>query len=253
MPNEDGANPNAQTPEIVNPVDTQNPAGDGAKDTGTPDGGQPTRKKYKNQLPDDLKDDVRLDKYDSLGDAIRDLLNGSEVKTAEGGDKGEKPKDEGQSQEDVQYTFTKKFSEDVDSMGILDKNLTEAIKTLKLPQAQADAVYGSIVDAQTKALDDLRTKGSQLCEAKLKDMWGDKYDAKMAAMKRAYGMYVQKDSPLEKGLKATQAENNPYVAALFAQLGEAIRETTPPFSAAVGGGNKPSGGFINREGEKYPW
>jgi hypothetical protein len=85
-------------------------------------------------------------------------------------------------------------------------------------------------------------------------MWGDKYDAKKAAMQRAYSMYVPKDSPLEKGLKATHSENNPYIAALFAQLGEAIRETTPPFSAAVGGGNKPSGGgFLNRGDEKYPW
>ena len=253
MPNENGANPDTQAPEgadggVATPIGT-----DGARDTGTPDSTQTTNPKWMSQLPDELKGNELLAKYDSLGNAFKGLLDGSGAKPEDGGNtvtEGNTSDDAGE----ITYAFTKSFSEELDSTGDLDKSLTEALKSLKLDAESADAIHSAIIDSHEHGMNQLRTNGEKLCKAELQKMWGDAYDAKQAAMKRAYDHLVPADSPLAKGLRMTQSENNPFVADLLARVGESISEHTPPLSSTSGGAkSKGNGYFLNRENDKFPW
>jgi hypothetical protein len=162
--------------------------------------------------------------------------------------------DTGGSDAVITYTFTKGFSEELDSTGDLDRSLTDALKGLKLDPRHADSIHSAIVESHEKGMSQLRSNGEKLCKAELQKMWGDQFDAKQAAMKRAYDHLVPKDSALAKGLRMTQSENNPYVADLLASIGASISEHTPVLSATAGGAKgKASGSFLSRENEKFPW
>jgi len=253
MPDENGADHATETPAVDNkgvatPVVT---AGDAAN--GTPDSTQTTNPKWMSQLPDELKGNELLAKYDSLGNAFKGLLDGSVAKVEDGGNTGTEEKTTDDAGE-ITYAFTKSFSEELDSTGDLDKSLTEALKGLKLDAESADAIHSAIIDSHEHGMNQLRTNGEKLCKAELQKMWGDAYDAKQAAMKRAYDHLVPSDSPLAKGLRMTQSENNPFVADLLARVGESISEHTPPLSSTSGGAKgKGNGYFLNRENDKFPW
>lgn len=253
MPNENGANPDAQAPEGPDGGVATTVVTDGAQGTGTPDSTQTTNPKWMSQLPDELKGNELLAKYDSLGNAFKGLLDGSVAKVEDGVDTGTEEKTTDDAGE-ITYTFTKSFSEELDSTGDLDKSLTEALKGLKIDAESADAIHSAIIDSHEHGMNQLRTNGEKLCKAELQKMWGDAYDAKQAAMKRAYDHLVPADSPLAKGLRMTQSENNPFVADLLARVGESISEHTPPLSSTSGGAkSKGNGYFLNRENDKFPW
>lgn len=241
MLNENGAiQPNA-TPETgqgVTPVD-------GVQKEGTPASTKPVVPKWMSQLPDELKGNETLAKHDSIGSAFKALLDGSKTKA-------EEPGADNQQEADLNYELSKSLSEDVDPTGVFHKNMESAVKGLKLPKEQAETVYKAFIDSYKKAESDLKTKGAEICESKLREAWGDKYDAKIQHMRRAYSHLVPKDSALEKGLKDTLAESNPFVVELLATIGESISEHDPPKSSAVGKVMQ-SGGFLTRENEKYPW
>lgn len=233
-----GVPPQVHTPEVqptdgVQPVQT------------TPATTEPALKKWKAQLPDKWKKDARLDKYNSLDEAMGDLLDGSVVKP--------QVKEEVQGTEPVlDYELPKSLSEDIDPSGVFHQNMQGAVKNLKLPKEQAETVYKAFVDSYKKAESDLRTKGAEICEAQLKKQWGEKYESKLQHMQRAYNHLVPKGSALEKGLKDTLAENNPFVVELLSTIGESISEHNPPRSTAVGKELERKG-FLARESEKYPW
>lgn len=253
MPNENGANPDAQAPESPDSGVATTVGTDGAQDTGTPDSTQTTNPKWMSQLPDELKGNELLAKYDSLGNAFKGLLDGSVAKVEDGGNTGTEEKTTDDAGE-ITYAFTKSFSEELDSTGDLDKSLTEALKGLKLDAESADAIHSAIIDSHENGMNQLRTNGEKLCKAELQKMWGDAYDAKQAAMKRAYDHLVPADSPLAKGLRMTQSENNPFVADLLARVGESISEHTPPLSSTSGGAKgKGNGYFLDRENDRFPW
>lgn len=235
-----------QTPAITDPASTQNPVVNGEQTNATPALEQPTERKWKAQLPDKWKKDARLDKYSSLDEAIADFLDGSSTGTKESGEGSqEKPPV-------TAYTFTKAFSEDADIDGSLSRKLTDTLKSLGLGQEQAEPIYNALVDYQNGNIETFKTKGKSMCEQTLKETWGDKYDAKLASMQRAYGKLVGEGSEMDKGLKLTGSQNNPFIAQLLAEIGESMNEHTPPNRSSVGTHPK-SGGFLLRENEVYPW
>lgn len=247
MADENGANQNDQTPEEIEGGVANTEVIDGAQSEGTPASTQPETPKWKALLPDRWKKDPRLDGFGSLDAAMEGLLDGKKAETQEPG-----TQDQTQTNEPVEYKFTKDLSKEVDPSGVLHENIVGAIKQLKLPQDQADAIYGAVADSYGKVSQDIRTKGAEKCESTLKESWGDKYGQKMEFVKRAYASLVPKDSVLEKGLKDTFAENNPFVVQLLAQIGESVAEHNPPRSAAVGA-ELQKNGFLSRQSEKYPW
>lgn len=246
MPNDNGANQSVATPDstITQAVQTQvqpQDVQDGVTPGGTPASTEPAVPKWMAQLPDELKGNETLSKYQSVGEAFKSLLDGSKP----GGD--QEP-----SAPDGQYELDMSLSKDIDPTGVFHKNMSEAVKSLKLPKAQAEGVYKAFVDSYKTAEQELKTHGAEICEKELRTMWGDKYDAKLGHMKRAYGKLVPKDSPLEQGLKATLAESNPFVADLLSSIGESFSEHDPPRSSAVGKVTEHTG-FLSRENEQYPW
>jgi hypothetical protein len=252
MAQENGEQQSVQTPEpVVQAAPAQQT--DGGQTQATPASEQPQTQKWMSQLPDGLKGDERLSKYNSLGDAIKALLDGSGTKKA---DEGKEPSTEGKDQEPegtgTNYAFTKQFSKEADADGSLEKGLADALKSLGLPQDQADKIHGAVVDYSNGNMERLKTHGKELCEQVLRQSWGDKYDAKLAAMKRAYGKLVPDGSDLDKGLKMTQADNNPFVAQLLSTIGESISEHQPlqPDSIRV---PRDAASFLVREHENYPW
>lgn len=241
----DGAQQNVQTPAGQDPTSTGGLDPNGEQANATPETQQPTAPKWVSQLPDELKGDPRLAQYSSLGEAVKGLLDGSPADTKEGGDGSqEKPPV-------TDYTFEKTFVEEADSDGSLAKKLTETLKSLGLQQEQAEPIYNALVDYQNSNIEAYKTKGKEMCEEALKELWGDKYDAKFASMRRAYDKLVSED--LDKGLKMTGADNNPFVAQLLAEIGESISEHTPPNMRQSNAGTQQSGGFLVRDNEAYPW
>ena len=236
----------AQTPEGQNPASTAGLNPNGEQANATPATTQPTAQKWMAQLPDELKGNENLSKYSSLGEALKGLLDGSGPKTNEGGQELQ------ETPPVIDYKFTKTFSEEADIDGSLSKNLTETLKTLGLPQEKAEPIYNALVDYQNGNIEAYKTKGKEMCETALKETWGDKYDAKLASMQRAYVTVVKQASEIVQGLKMTGAQNNPFVAQLLAEIGEAISEHTPPSRSSVGS-QRQSGGFLSRENEVYPW
>lgn len=235
-----------QTPAVNDPASTQGANTNGGQTNATPATEQPTQQKWLSQLPDALKGDERLSGYSSLGEAITALLDGSKTDTKEGGDGSQG------NPEVTDYKFTKTFVEAADSDGTLSRKLTETLKTLGLPQEQAEPIYNALVDYQNGNVEAYQTKGKELCTEALKELWSDKYDTKYASMQRAYGKLVKEGSDIDKGLKMTGADNNPFVAQLLAEIGESISEHTPPNRNPVGT-PKSHNGFLLRENEVYPW
>ncbi|WP_319758439.1 hypothetical protein [uncultured Sphaerochaeta sp.] len=242
----DGDQQTVNTPAGENPTSTEGLNPNGEQTGATPETQQPTTQKWMAQLPDELKGNENLSKYSSLGEALKGLLDGSEPKTKEGGEGSQETPPE------IDYKFTKSFVEAADADGTLSTKLTETLKTLGLPQEQAEPIYNALVDYQNGNIEAFQTKGKEMCEKALKEEWGDEYDGKFAAMQRAYDKMVPKDSEIDKGLKMTGAHNNPFVAQLLAEIGENISEHTPPNRSSVGK-QKQSGGFLSRENEAYPW
>jgi len=241
----DGEQQNVQTPADTNSASTQNQVPNGGQTPATPETKQTTAQKWMAQLPDELKGNEKLSGYSSLGEALKGLLDGSTPKTKEGGEGSQ------DTPPAIEYKFTKTFVEGADSDGTLTKTLTDTLKSLGLPQDKAEPIFNALVDYQNGAVESYKTKGKELCEAALKENWGDKYDGKYAAMKRAYDTLVKEGSDLDKGLKMTGAHNNPFVAQMLAEIGESISEHTPPGRSSVG--NKQTSGFLSRENEVYPW
>ncbi len=244
----DGENKNTQTPagtdSVVQPGSQTN-GGEGVQNT--PEPNQPTNQRWMSQLPDELKGNADLAKYSSLGEAIKALMDGNKSPDAEGGNGSqENPPVEN-------YTFTKTFVTEADPDGSLTKGLTETFKSLKLDQAKAEEIFNTLVDYQNTNIETFKTKGKELCETALKDAWGEKYDAKLAAMKRAYDKLVPEGSEMDKGLDMTGSKNNPFVAQLLAEIGESIGEHNPPPGSSVGANKPTSTGFLSRENEIYPW
>lgn len=234
------------TPADQNPESTPDLKPNGEQTNATPETKQTTAQKWMAQLPDELKGNENLAKYSSLGEALKGLLDGSKPNTNEGG-KGSQ-----ETPPEIDYKFTKSFVEAADADGTLSKKLTETLKTLGLPQEQAEPIYNALVDYQNGNIEAFQTKGKEMCESALKEIWGDKYDGKLASMKRAYDKLVKEGSDIDKGLKMTGAHNNPFVAQMLAEIGENISEHTPPNRSSVGK-QKQSGGFLSRENETYPW
>lgn len=241
-----GEQQNVETPADPNPESTPDLKPNGEQTNAPPETTQPTTQKWMAQLPDELKGNENLSKYSSLGEALKGLLDGSKTDTQEGGEGSQ------ETPPAIDYKFTKTFVEGADAGGILSKKLTETLKSLGLPQDKAEPIYNALVDYQNGNIETFMKQGKEMCETALKESWGDKYDAKNAAMKRAYDKLVKEGSELDKGLKMTGAHNNPFVAQILAELGESISEHTPPNNSSVGS-QKSSGSFLSREGEKYPW
>lgn len=204
-------------------------------ETKVDDGPQPQatpEPKWIGQLPDELKGDQRLHQYNSIGEAFKALLDG-EPSTEE-------------------YELPKTITQEIDPSGIIDKNIEQVAKDLKLTKVEAEKVYKAMADSYKGSAEYLKKNGGAICETQLKERWGENYDSKMAHMKRAYDQIVVKGSELEKGLQDTMAENNPFVVELIATMGEAIAEHQPPQSTAAAE-IKRQGGFLTRENEKLPW
>lgn len=213
---------------------------DGLQTPTTPDPVEPSPPKWVSQLPEELKGEKRLFGYESLGGALKELLDG----------KGQSMEDGDESVFD--YELPKTITEQLDPSGLMDKSVALAVKEMKLNKKQAEVAYEVLSNTYKESTRHLKENGAKICEEQLKEMWGEDYDKKIAHMKRAYGLVVKEGSPLAKGLQETMAENNPFVVELIAAIGESISEHTPPTS-------KPAGeeverrGFLTRENEKYPW
>jgi hypothetical protein len=242
----DGDQQNVQTPAVNDPSSTQGSMTNGEQTNATPEIGQPATQKWMSQLPDELKGNAELAKHSSLGDALKHFLDGSKAESKEGGNGSQ------DANPVTDYKFTKAFVKEADYDGTLSKNLSETFKSLGLKQEQAEPIYNALVDIQNKNIEAFKTKGNEMCEKTLKEVWGDKYDGKLASMKRAYGKLVKEGSDIDKGLKMTGAENNPFVAQLLADIGESISEHNPPNRSSVGS-KQSSSGFLSRENEAYPW
>ncbi len=244
---ENGAVLETKTPDVDAGVAT-NVEADGVKVEGNTPASTPAESpKWMSQLPDELKGNETLSKHASLGEALKALLDGSDEKAKEPveGQKEETPP--------VEYNFSKDFPEEIDPEGLIRDTMKQAVTDLKLSAEDADKVYSSIVETFEKTEESLVKNASEKCEKVLKETWGDKYDDNLASMKRAYKHLVPEGSDLEKGLKASMAENNPFVADLLSKVGKAISEHDPPRSKAVGQVEQRQSGFLVRENEKYPW
>jgi len=248
MPKENGEDLNKETPANVQDVVANVPENNGVEGEGTtPASEQPETKKWMSQLPDKLKGNENLSKYESLGEALESLLDGSTSKTEGDGDgeqEGKKPA--------VEYNFSKDLTDNDDPNGVIRSSIKDAISEMELPAENADKVYSNFVDTFNGMEEKVRKGASEKCESSLHESWGDKYDENLASMKRAYTALVPEGSELEIGLKSTLAESNPYVVDLLSKVGQSISEHTPPRSTAVGE-EKRNSGFLNRENETYPW
>lgn len=233
------------TPAGSDPNSTPGNLPNGEQTNATPETKQPTAQKWMSQLPDELKGNPELAKHTSLGEALKHFLDGSKTKAKESGEGSQETNPE------IDYKFSKSFVEEADSDGTLTKKLTETLKTLGLPQDKAEPIFNALVDYQNGAIDAYKNNGKEMCESALKEMWGDKYDGKLASMKRAYDKLVKEGSDIDKGLKMTGAHNNPFVAQMLADIGESISEHTPPGRSSVG--SQKTSGFLSRENETYPW
>ena len=221
---------NEPTKPVIDPTGEQT-LEDGPKEPQAPE--VDAAPKWLSQLPDELKGNERLSKYNSIGDAFKDLLDGS---------KGV----------EMNYELPKTLNE-FDPSGTLDKNISNTIKEMKLPKEQAEAMYNAFAESYKEGSKELQENGVAVCEKHLRESWGEKYDQNIAYMKKAYETFVPKDSPLEKGLKDTLAENNPFVIQLLASMGESISEHSPPRGSGAGPTVR-KGGFLTRdENEKFPW
>jgi len=214
----------------------------------TPEPNQQTDK-WRSQLPDKFKTDPRLDGITSIADAMEKFL---ELKD------GKKPDPESpdvKKEGDLEYKFSKQFDATFDSKGLYQKGIEEALKASKATPEMAEAVHAAIADGITATMEEYRKNGAEDCQTVLKSVWGDNFEKNSAFAQKAYKQLVPEGSELDKNLRMTQVENNPFVQELLAKIGSGISEQDVPLSNNVMYGRTPkSESFLTPKGnDKRPW
>ena len=206
-------------------------------------------KKWTGMLPDKYKNDPRFADKDSFLDALDSILGEKEPAQTEDG-KSVENKDP--LPEVTEYKFSKTFDKTLDSKGVYEKSILETIKGSKLDQKTADLLHSAMVDSMQITMDAFKKSGAEDCNTILRDQWGDKYDVQSSNAKKAYSRLVKEGSDLDKNLKATQVENNPFVQQLLAKIGEGISETTIPNSNGSVLGRRDTGSsFLSKDKDEF--
>lgn len=246
------------TPELVDTKDTTTSDApfiepkDGADIVGkTPESNQQTDK-WRAQLPDKYKTDPRLDGMTSIGDAMDKLFGQIDGKKEEPGS----PDVKKDGDVPTEYEFSKQFDATFDPKGLYQKGIEEALKANNATPEMAEAIHAAIADGITSTMESYRKTGAEDCEAVLKSEWGDKFEKNRAFAEKAYKELVPEGSELDKNLKLTQVENNPFVQELLAKIGSGISEQDVPMSNnVIYGRQKKSESFLTPKPgqETEPW
>jgi len=195
------------------------------------------------QLPNDLRNNVDLQKFPTLGEFIRSTQStGSDGKEVEG---DQKPKET----EPVKYEkFEKVLDQNADPFGTIGNSVKEVLEASQVPQEVAEKLFDSLNQAQDGSTKELIEKGKDWCEAQLRKDWGKDYEENRKAMSRAYVALVGEDKDLATALDRTGASINPAVAELLSRIGKSIREDGSIVSNRTSGPSQRSSGVP----VKYP-
>ena len=194
----------------------------------TPEPNQQTDK-WRSQLPDKYKTDTRLDGMTSIGDAMDKLFAQIDGKT----EKPAGPDVKKDGDVPTEYKFSKQFDKTFDSKGLYQKGIEEALKASKATPEMAEAIHAAIADGISATIEDYKNHGAEDCQTVLKSVWGDKFEKNSVFAQKAYKQLVQEGSELDKNLKLTQVDNNPFVQELLAKIGSGISEQNVPLSNNV--------------------
>lgn len=209
------------TNTVVEPDAAGAPVVDGKEPQGSgqPDGPQSTGDKgatspsWMAQLPNDLKNEADLQKFATLADYVRSTR---QPDGNEGAGKETAP---------VKYeNFEKSLGTELDPFGWVGDSLKETLENAAIPKEVAEGIFDSLVESQNNSIEQLVEKGKDWCEAQLKKNWGADYEAKRAAMSRAYVALVESDKDLATDLDRSGASINPAVAELLSRIGQSIEE-----------------------------
>ena len=183
----------------------------------------------------DLKTNEELAKHktvDELSRAYLEMLKGNSSEPKAKAEEAEKPK----------YEFEKTLDADSDPFGEISNTMKSFLEESKVPPDVAEKLFDKVNEAYGASRKQLLEKGDKWCEKRLKETWGDEFDTKKKAVNRAYVALVKERPELAKGLDNTGASINPFVAEVFALIGQNLREDGSFASNQTGAAKRNPGG-----------
>jgi len=217
------------TETVAEPEDAKQSAGESkAAVGGEKDGSAPGVPAWMAQLPNDLKTNLDIAKYKTLGEYVKAMQDGKKEEAKETTEAKSEP---------VKYTnFAKKFDAEDDPFGDMSSFTVSELEKLGIPQDKAEAFFEEYSNASKNAKGRLLKEGAAWCAAQKANEWGDNFDQKKNQMLKASTAYIDKD--LEAKLQATGALVNPAVWELLSRVGGSIAEDHPVFMAESGTAKK---------------
>jgi len=207
----------------------------------TPETEPPKKATWTGMLPDKYKNDPRFSEKPSFLEALDSILEPTKEPAPEPDGKKVEPVDTSE------YTFTKTFDKEMDNKGVFENSILATIKDKGLTAEQADLLHSAMADGMASSMEAFKKAGAEDCATILHETWADKYDVQTANAKKAYSRLVPEGSPLDKNLKLTQVENNPFVQQLLAKIGEGLSEASIPLSNNSVFGRKDTGSSFLQE------
>lgn len=219
------------------PADDPEPASsapDAGEDKGGPkpggtDAAKPSVPGWMNMLPDDLKTDADLARYDSIGSYVKAM----KARDAEG------PKDDGKDKpEPVKYdgNFAAKLDDVDDPFGNIGGLLKGEMEKRGIPQKDAEALVKAIGAEMEKKRSMLQSDdGRRWRDGTLAKLWGDHAAERTADARRAFAALGDADGSLRKALDSTNTSVNPVFWEAMSRLGSLLRDDGAAYSGETGG------------------
>lgn len=227
----------APDPGATAPADdttTTSPAPDadgdeGGLQPGGTDAAKPSVPGWLNMLPDDLKTDADLAKYDSIGSYVKAM----KARDAEG------PKNDGKgTPEPVKYdgNFATKLDDVDDPFGNIGGFLKGEMEKRGIPQKDAEALVKAMGTEMEKKRAMLQSDdGRRWRDGTLAKLWGDHAAERTADAKRAFAALGDGDGSLRKALDSTNTSVNPVFWEAMSRLGSLLRDDAAAYSGETGG------------------
>ena len=188
-------------------------AGEGSKNPG-----------WMGMLPDELKQDEELAKYDSIGSYVKAM----KARTATA------PKQPETVPVEYDDKFAARLGSIADPLGDVTATVKRQLGAIGVPQDKAEAFVKALDEGYTKAFERYQKEGSAWRDAQLAHRWGEQAKTKTNLANRAFKLVVGDDEALAKELAESGTTTNPAMWDVMSRVGAMLGDDAMAFSKESG-------------------
>lgn len=173
--------------------------GEGTPGEGTPGEGTPSPSDFRQQLPENLRNDSRLSGFNSVQELAEAAIQ-----------QPQKPQVPNPGDYDLPEGVSEDFRQVVHKLGLTQEGVNEL---MEYANKESQKSSEQLEQANLKELN------------KLLDNWGDKADYNLQLARRALATFDTHDHQMSKLLKNSGASNNPVIVQFLHNLGKMLEES----------------------------